>query len=498
MQKKGIIISTIIFGVGITMLIIIFVMNHHPSNATLTGLDSEIHMSSMTPMIYYENYHILQVSNRPLFKRDGRINQDVLENLLHILADPQLDPMLRAPKSHWPSGAEFEHTPYRAITAQDFSNFIISDPENSDISGAIVLNLFEPIPNQTGIYHYHLTELTSNWWQLVYRSTDNEKDVLTLWMMQPYRQTVFSGTRYSHYNGRADERFIDRTAANPWNQIPTGENTIHSDENLVNQEPPGAYYFENNFSRSIVRSNLLRDLSGLLQHFPIENYLVAPIDLPGNWQSSLYQTGANMKMNFYVSGEFQIHREDYPGSRHPQHGLGATGLIWGNHRHFSLINGKDGRSIGPMSNHWPHTELEPTYYDLLWLPSDFEIRTMGHNQDDAVFQTFIRNPGNPESDLTWNYTTTAEEDWRYGQDAAGGRSGLWRLNGFDRGFYYGELGLEATWETAQAWLRSVDSLAIGNGNMVYHTGNRYGYGVNQLAGLRPAIHLSITRLKGSR
>jgi len=132
------------------------------------------------------------------------------------------------------------------------------------------------------------------------------------------------------------------------------------------------------------------------------------------------------------------------------------------------------------------------------LPSDFEVRTMGHEKDNALYQTFVRNPNDPLSDLTWNYNETPEEDRRYGLGDPEGRSGLWRLNGFDRAFDSRILDVTSGWQAEQVWLRSVDVLGIGNANMIFHTGNRYGYGVNQLAGMRPALHLSLEELLQSR
>jgi len=75
-----------------------------------------------------------------------------------------------------------------------------------------------------------------------------------------------------------------------------------------------------------------------------------------------------------------------------------------------------------------------------------------------------------------------------------GRSGLWHLNGFDRAFDRDGLGLPRGWMTEQVWLRSQDSLGIGNAGIVTYTGNRNSYGVHQLAGMRPAVHLSISEL----
>ena len=460
------------------------------------GPDIREDWSPHSVMIDFDYYHILRVSDRPLFNANGGINQDVLDNLMAILNDPRLDPMLREPKSEWPGTLPFDSTPpYTAFTAEDFSNFVVPEPVGMSHSGGIAIKLFETIPGRAGVHNGHLTEFTSQWWRLVYRATDEGDDVLTLWMMQPYRITPFGGTRYNFYAASTHDRFIDRLR-NPedgiWSRISPGSiNTVLSDERIALGLPPcNNYFFEGNFSVSIARSNLLRDMEAVLSQFDVENYLVAPRNLPGRWQSSAYQTGANINMEYFATGQFYMTGGDreFTGSENPEVGLGATGLIWGTHRHFALVNGKDGLSVGPYNSRWPNTTIMPTYNDLFWLPSDFEIRTMGFDKDNALFQTFITDPNSRTSILR----TNTEPETR--PDNANGRSGLWRLNGFDRAFDIDGFGLPRSWMTEQVWLRSQDGLAIGNGNTVSNTGNRYGYGVNQLAGMRPALHLSITRL----
>jgi len=432
---------------------------------------------------FFGHHIILRVSDNPLFKVDGSIDVEVLEKLMAILGDP-----------------------YLTTTAADFSNFVVEGEGCISRSGAIAIKLFETVPNRYGMEHGHLTELTSQWWQLVYRSTDDGDDVLTLWMMQPYRLSYFSGNRFEKINlDNGERRHDERFAMFPeqqWRFIPYNvNNTIRTDHEIINGLPPSNdFFFEGNFSASIARSNLLRDMEFLLSQFNISQYLVAPKDVPGNWQSSRYQTGTNAFMEFYISGKFLTSFELYEGSTYYNDGLGAAGQIWGNHAHFNILNGKDGLSIGPYNDHFPHTIIEPTNYDLLWLPSDFEIRSMGRNKDIATFQTFIAEPDNPSSQLRWNYITTRYEDWRYAYDQSGGRSGLWQLNGFDRGFNFGlpntgwSYDEEELWLNNLVWLRSLDSFAIGNVNVVSYTGNRYGYGANQQAGLRPAVHLSLTEL----
>ena len=459
----------------------------------LLPLETEKQDIDFATFFYY--YSVLKVSDRPLFRADGGINHDVLENLMMILNDPRLDPMLREEKAYWPTGMAFDGVSYTAITAADFSDFVVPKPCCMSQSGAILIKLFEIVPGRNGVPNGHLTEFTSQWWQLVYRSTDGVNDVLTLWMTQPYRLSHFSGTRYDNPLGRTDERFFDFVNGEVKYIPVSAYNTIRSDERIVSSLPTcDTYFFEGNYSVGVVRSNLLRDFKFLLKHFDIERYLIAPKELPGRWQSSHFQTGTNAEMKFYVSGQFYSYLENYSGATNPSDGLGAAGMIWGHHLHFNIMNGKDGLSTGPHYGHWPHTTVVPTYNDLIWLPSDFEVRSMGHNKDNALFQTFVENVRNPNSRLRWNYRGYRKDDWRYSLDTSGGRSGLWRLNGFDRAFDDNALGFSASWEGRLAWLRSADSLGIGNANTVYRTGNRYGYGVNQLAGLRPGVHLSVTQL----
>jgi len=446
-------------------------------------------------MLSYDYYDILRVSDEPLFDERGAVNQGVLDSLLAILSDPRLDPALRGPKSSWPTGLRFEGEPYAAITAEDFSAFVVPEPESFSRSGAVAIRLFPTVPGRSGVQHGHLTELTGQWWQLVYRSAGDGEDALTLWMMQPYRLTAFNGTRYDVFTGRGDERFINRRGGQTWQDMAANSaNVVASDERAAAGLPPcDNYFFEGNFSASMARSNLLRDFEALLARFDVGRYLVAPADLPGSWQSSRYQTGSNTNHVFYSPGQFYVYREDSPGSANPDDGLGASGLIWGRHFHFSLANGKDGLSVGPFGGRWPHTGISPTHRDLIWLPSDFETRSMGHNKERVLFQTFIADPGDPASPLR----TNVDDDNR--PATQGGRSGLWRLNGFDRAFDADALGVPRGWESQLVWLRSADVLGVGNANTIYHTGNRYGYGVNQLAGMRPALHLSLARLsQGSR
>ena len=474
----------------------------HTDNGNLPVMQVDVGLD-WTPhsvMIDYELYEILRVSDRPLFNANGGINQDVLDSLMAILNDPQLDPLLRAPKWEWPGFLPFNNlAPYTAITAADFSDFVVPHPTSMSHSGGIAIKLFETIPGQVGVHNRHLTEFTSQWWRLVYRATDDGNDVLTLWMMQPYRLTPFNGTRYDHMAWNEQDRFIcrlrDPDQGSIWSRISPGTvNGVLSDERIALGLPPcNNYFFEGNFSASIARSNLLRDMKGVLNQFGVEAYLVAPRDIPGQWQTSAYQTGTNINMDYFATNQFYTTAADagFVGSITPEGGLGATGLIWGTHRHFALANGKDGLSIGPYNGRWPNTAPVPTHDDLFWLPSDFEVRTMGFDKDNALFQTFIAHPDYPASILI----TNTQPETR--PDNANGRSGLWRLNGFDRAFDIDGLGLPRGWATEVAWLRSQDGLGIGSGNTVSNTGNRYGFGVNQLGGMRPALHLSITQLTQS-
>jgi len=445
-------------------------------------------------MIDFDFYNILRVHDQSLFLSSGEVNQPVLDSLLAVINSPELDPRLRAPKIQWSTGLAYTDTPHTAVTAYDFSNFVVQNPVCMSVSGAIAIKLFEYIPDMYGVEHGHISEFTSQWWQLVYRATCDSDDVLTLWMMQPYRTTPFGGTRYDTLLGRRDEQYVCRTGEFVWRSFRANmRNTILSDHCIVNNLRPSPYFFfENNYSESIMRANLLRDMEHVFAEFYALPYLVSPKHLPGNWQSSRFQTGSNTERVFYATGEFQQYLTSFPGSTHPNGGLGAAGLIWGRHHHFNMINGKDGLSIGPFYNHWPNTINQPTYYDLLWIASDFETRSMGHNKDLATFQTFLRFPYDRTTDLRWNYTNR-ETDWR--TDTTHGRSGLWRLNGFDRAFCAAKLGLPSGWEANLIWMRSTESRGMGLANTICNAGNRYIHGIHQRAGMRPGVHVSVAMLE---
>ena len=469
-------------------------------------------------MIEYLNYNIHKVSDDALFKLNGEVNLDVLESLLEILNDPRLDPLLREPKTTWSSGLDYDGYSFTEVTAEDFSSFVVPRPASMSNSGAIVIKLFETVPGQTGVHNMHLTEFTSQWWQLVYRAADDDNDVLTLWMMQPYRVTPFNGTRYDSGADNTGDRFLDRMrdrGDSAWSMILLNNiNTVLSDERIsLGQPPSDEYFFEGNYSESIARNNLLRDTGSIPGYFNIDDYIVAPSGLPGLWQSSVYQTGTNMSDKYYVTDSFFStgSRWRNAGSYDAIEGLGAAGIIWGDHRFFSLINGMDGISVGPSGGNWPNTSVLPVYDDLFWLPSDFETRSMGFDKDSARNITFLRNANNRSTALRENRAVEAEEaeaievneddeddeeNDNIEEQHDTGRSGLWRLNGFDRAFDQDGLGLPRGWMTQQVWLRSQFSLGIGNSSVVTHTGNQNnGYGVHQLAGMRPAVHLSISQLE---
>jgi hypothetical protein len=377
---------------------------------------------------YYYNVH--PVSDRALFRADGSVDSDVLSALFAILDKPGLCPATRP------------------ITAADFSDHVVPAAQSMSHSGAVVIRLFEYVPGDIG-------DFTNSWWQLVYRTSEGEQDVLTLWMTEPYRISYFGGTRYDTLLGYEEERFISFDGHPSWQQI--------------EQNTEGNFFFEGNYGASIARYNLLRDMDAVLSIFDVSHFLIAPRSIPGEWQSATAQTGTNAYREYF--------------------GQGAAGLIWAWSTHFHIGNGKDGMNDGIVSGGWPHSPAIATCCDLLWLPSDFEVRSMGHSNEPAQFQTFIAYPENPTSHLRWNYTIR-EEDTR--EDLTNGRSGLWQLNGFDRAFY---VPADMGFLSRLVWLRSADSFAIGNANTVCHTGNRYGIGVNHPIGLRPAIHISISDLR---
>ena len=487
------------FLMAIPILTIMLAASAYGSSTTLSNSPS----TSTPPRIMYYNYHnILKVSDQPLFMAGGEINQSVLDALMVILNDPVLDPMLRSEKEYWPSGLPFDYLRYAsyiAFTAEDFSNFVIPADErlNNSHSGAIIIQLFETIPDSYGIENGHLTEFTSEWWQLVYRAIDDQHDVLTLWMINPYRSSAFNGT--ASFSIEVSEGINHGWI--PWiasSIVLNSPNTILTDYQIMQGidtgiEPIPTVNFtrEANYSQSIVRANLLRDLGTLLEAFDVSGYIVQPRDIPGNWQSSQFQTGTNIFRQFYATGQFRPDQSNDThnlGSENPSDGLGASGR-WANIHSFNINNGKDGLSIGAVNGSFSYSTAWPTYYDLLWLPSEFEIRVMGHNKDFANIQSFIRYINDITTDLVF-----ARHGNRLIHRSHNGRTGLWRLNGFDRGFYPYALGSPLYFNNYTSWTRSAVTNALSNGNVVSAAGNRYGIDVSNVSGVRPALHLSLTRL----
>jgi len=117
--------------------------------------------------VYYE---VRLVSDDPLFTIDGHVNAHVRDALLEILSHSLLS------------------DGHQSVTASNFSGFVVPNPINMSHSGAVVIQLFEAVPGMNG--------LAGAWWQLVYRSVDEDHDVITLWMTEPYRHVRFGGNRY--------------------------------------------------------------------------------------------------------------------------------------------------------------------------------------------------------------------------------------------------------------------------------------------------------------
>ena len=445
-------------------------------------------------MMDFEHHHIYMLADSPLFNSDGTVNQVTASALLYFL-DRNLPDASVPEYNEWATG-EDKNFPFLETTAEDFSNIFLPDPTEPGESAAAVIRLFPAVADMYGIENGHVSEFTNQWWKIVYRATGEEDDVLTLWMMQPYRLSPFSGEYYPHMINRYDERYRHRTVqgnfGTRYRMSVNLSNTVVDDLCLLNEHDDCPnFYHENNYGTSIVRANLLRDFDYVLRKIDISDFIVTPENLPGQWQSSEFQTGTNTLQDFYTTNQFYIYNEPFPGSRDIQDGLGATGLTWGRHHHFAINNGKDGLSVGPYNGGWPHSRPVSTYTDQVWLPSDFEIRTVGHAFDSLRHTTMIENPHD-------RYTVLIPGG---NQNRAlmrrGDRTGFWRLNGFDRGFDAFALGLPYNWDTGLVWMRSTTSVGIGNANTIYHNGNRYESNARQEAGVRPGIHISLEQLRDS-
>ena len=337
------------------------------------------------PKSVYSAYGVYPIHSQSLFDSNGNVRANVMAALNEQLAE-----------------IKASNTPNNKDTWIETTNKHFSARAQSlthKASGALVIKLFETVDSSDK----NIVELSKGWYQLVYRAKDageeGARDVLTLWAIEPYRTSVFGGST-------------------------------------------------NKYSDSTLRSAVLSDYTELIKKYPkVNNYFATTDGLPGNWQSSAYQTGKNEAGDYYSSAS--------DGAS----GSGQVGIYINT---WSLFNGMDGLN-----------------QDKIWIPSAFETSYMGQGKESNGFASYLADKNNSKSGLR-RYTTpnTALNN----QDAAI-RHGLWQLNGYDRAFS----------GKNDAWLRSGSSVTSVSGHSLARrlttAGDTYNIEIDAALAARPAFNL---------
>ncbi len=289
---------------------------------------------------------------------------------------------------------------------------------NANASGNAQLQV--KLFNGAALNNSNINSASTVLWQAVYRSMGSTGDVLTLYMNDIYCDNVCFDNTSPHYG----------------------------------------YYGGSNL-REVVNStyNALKSMYSIL-----DNYIVAPQNIPGLWQSSAYQTGSDKSQTSYTSGASLA-------------GIGSDC--------DSINNGLDGLTNNTegtqkvLHSDWTSTAATTnTYSDKLWVPSNYEAMYKDNTVDGDV--SWVNSSG---IDGGVNYFPNAGLNNATSGAYSDGRSGLWELNGYDRA---------CSW---MAWLRSGYSNHSDSARGVYTSGGYYG-GQASIAnvGARAALHLNLGSL----
>ncbi len=260
-------------------------------------------------------------------------------------------------------------------------------------------------------------------WQVVYRSmaltdsTGQKNDVLTLYMNNKYCTTEF-GDSYGYYGG-----------------------------SIIRQVAKGTY-------------EKLKATYTIL-----DNYIVAPQNIPGLWQSSEYQTGQ-------TTATFTDRVSTFT--------KGAS-KAFSTASYDAINNGLDGATNDDtdtvLYTKWTATTTTTdTYSDKLWVPSNYEVIYRGSVTDGTT------------SSLTAYLSSSDESTWLNNGESGGsdeeldGRSGLWEVNGYDRAC------------GSSTWLRSGNSQEYYEACGFSWSGNHNEGTVGGNDGVRVALHLNLGSL----
>jgi len=482
--------------------------------AMLSGLIMNLSAGTLnpynSPVSFYNNYKVYPVHlTDALFNLDGSVNAAVAQNLIDVLDDPFFTPLM-TPKTHWgeknrPTTLTYNGDSYVETTVAEFSEFVAKKTNVNGTgnytgaqAGAVIIKLFETsgVPNFTtsSTIDQRVHAFTDQWFQLVYRAQDNGDDVLTFWMMNSYRQSVFNGNYFPSTAAAGENYRLSGATLLP---IPTrnNNNNIQDDNGsttYVADDGSTKYYsFEGNYSASIARTNLQNDFAHLKQNYfqQLDNFIVKPSGLPGKWQAAVFQTGTNLDNVYYIPGQFNT-GGSFGGSSNSNTGYGAACWTFAPVANsFHISNGLDDQNAGTQSaTSWRHSLVQDAYSDEIWLPSLFEVRGMGYNKEVTRSGSWVSDPGNPNSGLEYESGGNSYGTQQIPADTNTPRVGLWRISAYE------ETSVDSYQSSVNVWTRGSESNIIGiSGNI--GGGEAYSHKVTDLGWIRPALHLSVKAIR---
>jgi len=420
---------------------------------------------------------------KSLINPDGTVNGAVMHELKTAL-DKAGEGRTNRPGRPDSSNDGLGELGYREWHAGDFSKAIIpeTDPDYLDKSGMIFVKLFPTIPTS----NHNVNMLSQQWFQVVYRSAGNDKDVLTFYAAHSYRTSVFNSN------------------SNITNQKTELDDSTNAQ---LSQLHGGTYTNEGNYSTSILRHNTLTDWRSLNQMFGsisatgqgttnykitggISDYFVAPGELPGLWQSSESQTGTNTNGKFFDPAAINFDTDLDFATEITGRGACAIGdrFIPDPNRHFYINNGMDDQGAGyATASGWEYSQIQSCYTDKMWHPSAYETGYMGTNKEKHAPED---NESCINSWATGSLVSRTDDFYiNFINRTTDFRHGLWQLNGHDRAFNTNT----GRWHT---WFRNSRSSLSYLGGMMFASGLSASRDVDTQTGVRPAFHFDLAQFDG--
>ena len=397
-------------------------------------------------------------SVKPLFSKSG-INNTVLQNLLNMIDS---DDVWVDETGESIASGENQNT---YLSAKNFGHYNDSKNfnENQNGNSRLLVKLFEDIEDVSNTNN--INDFTNQFFQVVFRSLNQNSDVLTLYMCKsfitaqfnPMDETVVDGYTYKREGNYSLSYLRNKTVLPIYDTLCATFTNINLDKYVV-----APYQLSSYGADDLSNTNLTTEQNQINKFYNL-----------GAWQSSLVQTSAN------ANGVLVGNNID------SSLGASSYGDSTLNPTAFSLGNGLDGKNVATISTGtWASTMLS-AYTDKLWIPSSFEVMHTGFAYDGKENILNIDKPF--DNDICSSYLDNAESiDASFNTTIGNTRTGLWELNAFDRA----EDGQTWSWvrsgrSTKFNGAKDIEPNGVNNGNSAEHTDG----------GVRIALHLDLSLLK---